>query len=64
MGESSGGSAVAVAVCAATFSLGTDTDGSMTIPAACCSIVGYRPTRSRYPTMGSCRFLGRGTVSA
>ena len=51
-GGSSGGSAVAVAVGAAAFSLGTDTGGSMTIPAACCSIVGYRPTRGRYPVDG------------
>lgn len=46
-GGSSGGSAVAVAMGAAPYALGTDTGGSMTIPAAYCGIVGYRPSAGR-----------------
>jgi indoleacetamide hydrolase len=51
-GGSSGGSAVAVSMGAAPFALGTDTGGSMTIPSACCGIVGMRPSPDRYPRDG------------
>ena len=51
-GGSSGGSGVAVATGMADMALGTDTGGSVRIPAAINGITGLRPTSGRVPNAG------------
>lgn len=51
-GGSSSGSAVAVATGEADTAFGSDTGGSIRIPAACCGIVGLKTTRGRIPLDG------------
>jgi amidase len=51
-GGSSSGSAVAVATGEADLAFGSDTGGSIRIPAACCAIVGLKTTRGSVPLDG------------
>jgi aspartyl-tRNA(Asn)/glutamyl-tRNA(Gln) amidotransferase subunit A len=51
-GGSSGGSAVAVAAGLCAGSVGTDTGGSIRIPAALCGITGFKPTMHSLPMEG------------
>ena len=49
---SSSGSGAAVAARLAAFAVGTETDGSITAPAAACGVVGLKPTVGLVPTEG------------
>jgi aspartyl-tRNA(Asn)/glutamyl-tRNA(Gln) amidotransferase subunit A len=51
-GGSSSGAAVSVADGMAAFAIGTDTAGSIRVPAALCGLAGFKPTARRVPLAG------------
>ena len=51
-GGSSSGAAISVTDGMAAAALGTDTGGSVRIPAALCGLAGFKPTQARVPTDG------------
>src|SRR5436190_22279467 len=51
-GGSSGGSAAALAAALVDAALGTDSGGSIRIPAACCGVTGFKPTFGLVPLDG------------
>lgn len=51
-GGSSGGSAVAVATDQVDIAIGTDTSGSVQLPAALCGVLGMKPTHGLVPLSG------------
>src|SRR5262252_4857990 len=52
-GGSSSGAAVAVADSMCEIAIGSDTGGSVRVPAALCGVVGFKPSKRRVPTEGA-----------
>ncbi len=62
-GGSSGGAAVALACGAGPLALGTDGAGSIRIPAACCGVVGLKPTLGQVPWQQAADAFGNYTYA-
>ena len=63
-GGSSGGAAAIIAAGGSPLDIGSDTGGSIRVPAHCCGITGLRPTSGRVPRTGHIVPYGLGSLDS